>query len=80
MIEGVSSTRVKIDKRKDEMGDWKKKKGEKESESTRRQLVVGGSGRGSGSGRGRERERKIELERSQDCARDAKEKRGVFWG
>lgn len=34
MIEGVSSTRVKIDKRKDEMGDWKKKNGKRERVET----------------------------------------------
>lgn len=80
MIEGVSSTRVKIDKRKDEMGDWKRRKEEKKASRN-----VGSWRLGKWK---RKWERKREREREEDrigveesvCGREAKEKRGVCWG
>lgn len=77
MIEGVSSTRVKIDKRKDEMGDWKRRKEEKKASRNVGSWRLGKWKRKWERKRERERERKIELEwRSQSVGGRRRKKEG----
>ena len=77
MIEGVSSTRVKIDKREDEMGDWKRRKEEKKASRNVGSWRLGKWKRKWERKREREKDR-IGVEESV-CGREAMEKkRGVL--